>query len=226
MFKSITSPVPVASVSCASGCGLDKRRLAEGFAERMARENKLDVGAGDALKVMEVRLDEGPGSALAVAAGADDIALYLPDVVALQAPGASIEVLLRSLAERGHAYEIAAISSEDGITIPEAILVRKPAGPGDRAIVILLADAGVYDASVAPATGEEIRRGWVAIDAEIDGVPFRLVCTHLEPDASDVRLAQAAELLAGPASSEAVHLVGDFETDPPAVEPEPLGAGD
>jgi endonuclease/exonuclease/phosphatase family metal-dependent hydrolase len=56
-------------------------------------------------------------------------------------------------------------------------------------------------------------RGWVTIDARLDGQPFRFVNTHLETeDFPAVQQAQAAEFLAGPGRGGTIIAVGDFNS--------------
>ncbi len=57
------------------------------------------------------------------------------------------------------------------------------------------------------------RAGWVAIDAKIQGRVMRIVSTHLEPLAPQVQVAQALELLSGPAQTTLPLIVlGDFNS--------------
>lgn len=56
-------------------------------------------------------------------------------------------------------------------------------------------------------------RGWVSIDARLDGQPFRFVNTHLETeDFAQVQQAQAAEFLTGPGRGGTIIAVGDFNS--------------
>jgi endonuclease/exonuclease/phosphatase family metal-dependent hydrolase len=78
-----------------------------------------------------------------------------------------------------------------------------------------------------------LTRGWVAVEGELAGRPFRLVNTHLEatllelPGAADAQLAQAAELEAGPARAEVpVILVGDLNSDTRVVGVVPTATRD
>jgi endonuclease/exonuclease/phosphatase family metal-dependent hydrolase len=64
----------------------------------------------------------------------------------------------------------------------------------------------------------EIERGWSAIDAEIDGTPFRFVNTHHEAWDERTRDAQRDELVdALAAGSGPVVVVGDFNATPEQV---------
>lgn len=59
-----------------------------------------------------------------------------------------------------------------------------------------------------------IRRGWVSVDVKARGRTVRFISTHLiTPDAPAVQVAQAEELLAGPAATDLpVIMVGDFNS--------------
>jgi endonuclease/exonuclease/phosphatase family metal-dependent hydrolase len=58
-------------------------------------------------------------------------------------------------------------------------------------------------------------RGWATVDVTIDRTTFRFANTHLEAFAEAIRLAQAAELVAGPVNTELpVIIVGDFNAAP------------
>lgn len=64
-----------------------------------------------------------------------------------------------------------------------------------------------------------LARGWASIDAELAGTRVRFITTHLEvtskPLAAEAQLAQADELLAGPAATDgAVVIAGDFNARP------------
>jgi endonuclease/exonuclease/phosphatase family metal-dependent hydrolase len=89
------------------------------------------------------------------------------------------------------------------------------------------AHAGEYWGKLSvnhPVAGEiGLPRGWVAVEAAVEGRHFRFINTHLEATirglkgAAEVQVAQAAELEAGPArSKEPVILVGDLNSDPHA----------
>lgn len=59
-----------------------------------------------------------------------------------------------------------------------------------------------------------ILRGWSAIDFCLDGQPFRLVNTHLDPYSPDVQMDQSNELLAGPGKTELpLIFMGDFNSN-------------
>jgi endonuclease/exonuclease/phosphatase family metal-dependent hydrolase len=77
-------------------------------------------------------------------------------------------------------------------------------------------DVGTYAAQlVVPTAGGPITvpRGWVAVDVKLRGRSFRVVATHLEAFSPLAQVAQAQELLAGPASTDRpVVIAGDFNS--------------
>jgi hypothetical protein len=58
-----------------------------------------------------------------------------------------------------------------------------------------------------------VLRGWTAVDAQVGGLNFRFLTTHLDPTSPLVQVAQANELLAGPANAAMpLVFVGDFNS--------------
>lgn len=147
-----------------------------------------------------------------------------------------LALLLEALADHGLAYRVAATSDNFDIEMP-MLAGFGPAGPQFDDIRLLDADvvlaredvetsnarAETFDAVFAPVVGGlplEIRRGFVTVDVEVDGVGYRFANTHLEPvgeGGADIHLAQAAQLMADLASAPGpVILVGDLNTGPDA----------
>ena len=59
-----------------------------------------------------------------------------------------------------------------------------------------------------------ILRGWSAIDASVQGCRFRMVNTHLDSHSPEVQIAQANELLSGPAKTNIpIIFTGDFNSN-------------
>ena len=115
------------------------------------------------------------------------------------------------------------------LTSQENTSVTLPLGPGeeirftDRLAVIVNRKfpysgfgKGTYRATQKPGGGIEMRRGWIRVDAEIDGVPLHFINTHLEiqPFARAQAL-QAQELLNGVVGGleGATVLLGDFNSN-------------
>ena len=139
-----------------------------------------------------------------------------------------LEILMSALHAGGLDYQIAAKVRNMDLEMPmlidgtvtdarltdfDVLLAR-----GD--VVVTRPTAANYAAGlpIAPL-GMDVARGYVAIDATIDGVTYRVVNTHLEAVDPGPRVAQAQELVEALAGEELpVILLGDFNT--PAAEGE------
>ena len=136
-----------------------------------------------------------------------------------------VEILRTALAAHGLAYDVAIEFTGFDVELPrlnesmeledvrltdrEVILVNR-----DSKANISNAQTGAFETNIVFDNGFEILRGWAAVDVTVKERTFRLVSTHLEADHPGVRLAQAAEILAGPtATTLPVVLVGDFNYD-------------
>jgi endonuclease/exonuclease/phosphatase family metal-dependent hydrolase len=149
-----------------------------------------------------------------------------------------LQILTDELEARGLDYTVAAVSDNASIgpapyVVSESVCPVLP-GPSftctvqmdDRDVILVNDDtegltwsnprSGRYDAQAvfeSPDGPVSFDRGWAAIDARLDGVPFRFVNTHLEvEDFPGIQQAQAAELLAGPARGGTAIAVGDFNS--------------
>ena len=101
------------------------------------------------------------------------------------------------------------------LTDREAILVRTDLPPGE--LHVSHPQSGHFANVIeVPGIGLSITRGWCSVDVSCRGDIFRYICTHLEEETSpQIQVAQAKELLAGPARTcLPVILVGDFNSDP------------
>ena len=98
------------------------------------------------------------------------------------------------------------------LTDHDVILVRN-----DVTVADLKSAAVRYQAELPVASlGISVPRGYVAVDATVGGVTYRIVNTHLEHFAEQVRLGQTQELLASLADETLpVILMGDFNTKAP-----------
>ena len=173
---------------------------------------------------------------------AEEVESAAPDLIGLQeaalwrADGAVVsdhlELLEAELARRGLRYRRVAakvngdvaLPSAAGITVGltdrQAILAREETG-GDELVVSNL-QTGDFANTLPLRTAHgtfALERGWMAIDARVGGLSVRFINTHLEvaglPAAAAVQLAQAGELLAGPARTTLpVVMVGDFNSRP------------
>jgi hypothetical protein len=170
---------------------------------------------------------------------ADEIARSRPHVVGLQEvtelqvnlTGLGIPVdlnldflpiLLNALAARGLNYSVAAQVTNltaapfPGISVTDhdVILVdasRVTVAPGVVAQTYAL-NLGV----VAP--GVDLKRGWVRIDATVEGMPLAVASTHLEsgsfPGFAALRAGQAAELMGSLGTASPAVVLGDFNDVP------------
>ena len=136
-----------------------------------------------------------------------------------------LELLMNALQAEGLDYQVAAKVQNLDLEMPmlrdgkvtdvrltdfDVILTR-----GD--VVVSRPTATSYAAGlpIAPL-GLHVMRGYVAIDATIDDVTYRIVNTHLEAVDPGPRVAQAQELVEALAGEELpVILLGDFNTPAP-----------
>jgi endonuclease/exonuclease/phosphatase family metal-dependent hydrolase len=102
------------------------------------------------------------------------------------------------------------------LTIQDVLLVRTNAKKADLKLSNIQTGSYVaqlsFNSPVGPIT---FPRQWLSVDAKMRGKRFRLITTHLESVAAPFRVAQAQELLAGPASTDLpTIIVGDFNSQP------------
>jgi endonuclease/exonuclease/phosphatase family metal-dependent hydrolase len=152
-----------------------------------------------------------------------------------------LTILQSALAERGTPYDLVRVQSESDVEAPAfAGSPTAPQSPRDVRLTmrdVILLRQGSSVRVTASGSGQFSRR----LDLDLSGVPFsfvrgyawadvtagaaelRFVTTHLESQSSDLALAQADELLAGPAASSArpVVVVCDCNSDPGATVVEP-----
>jgi hypothetical protein len=136
-----------------------------------------------------------------------------------------VAILLQELAAHNAFYDVVAVQEGFDVELPrvnaaleledlrltdrDVILARRHSGPG-----IANVQAGNFETNVVLPNDFEVLMSWVSIDATIGEQTIRFISTHLEADVPDVRTAQAAEVLAGPADTALpVLLVGDFNQD-------------
>jgi endonuclease/exonuclease/phosphatase family metal-dependent hydrolase len=141
-----------------------------------------------------------------------------------QSPAATIEfdylqILLDELTKRGQHYDIVAISNgfnmeapvllPDGsccqnfqITDREVILARKDLETSDIKLSNIQ-ERNFTNNLIVPILDQQftVSYGWASVDVEVQGKSFRFITTHLEPTSSAVQVAQANELLEGPANT-------------------------
>jgi len=143
-----------------------------------------------------------------------------------------LEVLTNALAAYGAHYQVAVVSTESDVVLPivdlatgeiayghlvdhEVILARTDLPPGY--LRVSNPQSGNFSTYLDfPSVGISVLRGWCSVDVFTRGERFRYICTHLEEESEpQIQMAQAEELLAGPANTAlAVIMAGDFNADP------------
>jgi endonuclease/exonuclease/phosphatase family metal-dependent hydrolase len=138
-----------------------------------------------------------------------------------------VAILLAELEARGRHYAvIAEVTGLDGelpsntgddlrLTFRNVILARTDLPASE--LKLSNAQTGNFATNlVVPLGGQAftILRGWAAVDVKVRGKSLRFVTTHLEAFSELVQVAQADEVLAGPANTNLpVVLVGDFNSN-------------
>jgi endonuclease/exonuclease/phosphatase family metal-dependent hydrolase len=140
-----------------------------------------------------------------------------------------LEVLLGALRAEGLSYTVAGQVENFDLEMPMVANIEEELVVDVRLTDydVLLARVDVeianpvaanYQLELAlPHLGVTVPRGYVAVDATVEGTTYRVVNTHLESFNPAVRAAQAQELVAS-LSTEArpVILLGDFNTQAPS----------
>jgi endonuclease/exonuclease/phosphatase (EEP) superfamily protein YafD len=138
-----------------------------------------------------------------------------------------LDILLAALDARGLHYKPVAVVTNADNELPTAL--GFDARVVDRDAILARTDLRVADLKLSnPQFGNymtnltvntvagpvTIKRGWTSVDVKIRGKSFRIINTHLETGAAaPIQLAQAQELLAGPAATGMpVLLIGDYNS--------------
>ncbi len=185
---------------------------ARGFADELAAR---DGGAGPAVVgLQEVALwrRQAPG---------DVVAGNL--VAASEVYVDQLAILLDALRARGLRYDVVAVQEGLDAELPyfDEAFGFVDLRITDRDVLLVRADVArtgaqgaQFLARLAYANGLEIPTSWVACDLVTARGPVRVVSAHLEADDPEIRAAQVAELLAGPAAVEGpVILLGDLNAE-------------
>ena len=185
-----------------------------------------------------------------MAAVADEIAKRPPDLVGLQEATLwrsgefgsvattvefdFVQLLVDALAARGLSYEVVASTTNVDAQFPVSTAI----GPReirvtDREVILGHADSGLQLSNVQTANFQEnvvfqtlqgpftSLRGWASVDATVADTTVRFVTTHLEGLNPLVQLAQAFEILDGPARTLLpVVLVCDCNSSARAADPD------
>lgn len=194
---------------------------------------------------VEMHSSNIPRRAVGIAA---EIANTRPDLVGLQevtvlsrgpylgpptvVVDSALEILLRSLRERGLHYAPIAVQKNAQVVLPafgeeglidvglidyDVILARTDLPVSEFKLQNIqqahFSEAATLNFAVG-TTSIPFLRGWISVDAKLRGKTYRFVTTHLETFSPDYQAAQTNELLAGPLNTELpVILAGDFNSD-------------
>jgi hypothetical protein len=135
-----------------------------------------------------------------------------------------VQLLLQELKIRGLHYEIAAQNQNFSAELPDShgnsvrlldrdvILIRKKQGLK----VIKRKESNFKTNLTVEIAGQpfEVLRGWSSIDVKWDGRIFRIINTHLEPIVPAIQVAQATEILKGPANTKRPLIItGDLNSN-------------
>ena len=143
-----------------------------------------------------------------------------------------LQILLDELTRRGQNYEAVAVSAGFEMEIPallpdgsccrdfkltdrEVILVRKDPDASDLKLSNIQ-ERNFNNNLIVSILARQftVLRGWTSVDVESEGKSLRFITTHLEPASSVIQVAQANELLQGPANTTLpVILVCDCNSD-------------
>jgi endonuclease/exonuclease/phosphatase family metal-dependent hydrolase len=138
-----------------------------------------------------------------------------------------LEILLEALESRGLSYAVVAVAHGFSAEVPN-IATMEDLRFTDRQAILIRSDlrvadlkwsnarVGTYDARIPiDLLGQElsVTRTWISLDVKVRGKSFRLVSTQLEYFFPSVQVAQALELLSGPAGTEwPLVVVGDLNS--------------
>lgn len=117
------------------------------------------------------------------------------------------------------------IDADARLTMRDAILARKGAGVKTSNVLAANFKSKFAVPVFGGASTVEFTRGWLSTDANVRGMKFRFLNTHLESEsAGTIREDQAAELVTpgGVGSVKPTVLVGDLNSDPRGGGDSPL----
>jgi endonuclease/exonuclease/phosphatase family metal-dependent hydrolase len=201
----------------------------------------LDPIAAAAFVWTEVQASDIPGRAAEIG---DQIAQAEPALVALQeaaqwtgpdSTGATVQYdflqsILQEVTAKGAHYAAIKVVDDLNITVPigyamtgpfvhftdrDILLARTDLPPGKLGFTNI--QGGPFSTLLIVPTGFgpiTVPRSWISADVRFGGRNFRFITTHLESFSSVIQVAQAAELLSGPAdTSLPVVMAGDFNSN-------------
>ena len=139
-----------------------------------------------------------------------------------------LELLVDALDVRGAPYEVVGEVSGTDAELPAGVPPTRDVRLTDRIALLVRADEKTADLKIeSVASGQyaarlmvptivgpiAVPRGWISADVKVRGTVLRVVATHLEAFSDQVQVAQAGELLAGPAATNLpVVIAGDLNT--------------
>jgi len=133
-----------------------------------------------------------------------------------------LPILLDALAARGLNYTVAAQVTNltaapfPGISVTDHDVILVDASRVSVAPGVVARTYALNLGAVAP--GVDIKRGWVRIDANVEGMPVTVASTHLEsgniPGFDALRAGQLAELVASLGSESPAIVLGDLNDAP------------
>ncbi|WP_432408384.1 endonuclease/exonuclease/phosphatase family protein [Wukongibacter sp. M2B1] len=159
----------------------------------------------------------------------DIIGLHEVAVWTLQSPTSLdvidfLDILLGDLSKLGLDYNIVAINRNFRNRLPSS--TGSTIGILDRDVILARSKSPLKFSNiqennfetnlVVPIGGQpfKVLRGWSSVDVCLFNHKFRLVSTHLEANSSEVRFAQANELLKGPGVTNLpLIFIGDFNSN-------------
>jgi endonuclease/exonuclease/phosphatase family metal-dependent hydrolase len=193
---------------------------------------------------------QGSHPAARMAAVADEIAKRPPDLVGLQEATLwrsgefgsvattvefdFVQLLVDALAARGLSYEVVASTTNVDAQFPVSTAVGlREIRITERDVILGRADSGLELSNVQTANFQvnvvfptllgpfTSLRGWASVDATAGDTTVRFVTTHLEGLDPLVQLAQASEILSGPANTPLPVVLGcDCNTSASAADPD------
>lgn len=151
-----------------------------------------------------------------------------------------LDIVLNELAEHGLRYTTISVATNFSAEVPGFTDLADPTSLSDirftdRDVILARSDLKTSDLKLSNAQAEnfetnrffplppqlgdgiEITRGWTSVDVKIRGKEFRMINTHLENilpgTGTAIQVAQAQELLVGPADTELpTIMLGDFNS--------------
>ncbi len=162
--------------------------------------------------------------ALEAASAGGPLLIGLQEAAIVTAPSGMLDyaqILVNQLAAQGLAYSIAGVHtgfqiSSAGFSLTDREVVLARTDIAGFAVTASEAHTFANDVILPTPIGPlPLQRGYVLVDATIDGLPFEFVSTHLDETHSATQPLQAGEILARlGVTTEPELVVGDFNASP------------